>query len=772
MSKLESEDRVRSTRPRGSSIAIAALLLVLSQPLTFSLSLPDIAILARTCRPLKDPSEKALVKSISVPPQTSTLGAIAAESAEGVRLSSVAAVEAFAKFLERWSAFENEEESDEGTDETDEFEDAEEGSAEDGDSEDATPSPQAHPSTIRSAEATPSLRLRALAIHFYPSQLSSSASLVRIFQFCATTLTHLRITYAEPLLAHDREIYRVLASLPHLTSIALHDVGPRGCTLLRDLKAPLEEVQVDFDDDWVLSVICASLSKHTEPSTLFPALPNGDSSGLPTPAPTPATTPAALAVVPTLPDPVSLLANSMSTLRTLRASNAIIVTVTDKLRYPSVKSLALRLAGVPTVTPLVHAFPSLTELYVYTPFDGCGLRAPPPLLTTAPDDVAPPVSEPSPSNTDDSAHPAASPSSPSSPSSKRRMRPPMPCIHATREANCTSQLYSSFPPLLSVRGFVPGLYALGLTCAVRRLEIGSLTPPSEGAEEARGVRRLLADMMPTSVTIGLGRGWWAPGKMKVREREKTAAKGSPAKVEKGKAEAETARAAKWKGKERDTGRDGLRSIFGGDGADDAGWAGVSELVLRVEEPGRWEHVTVSAVGRYGAARARVRSGKLTFCVRWQRDILAMLLPLANTLTTFVLHWDRTSVPFDRIPLDDDQEEEDGGTPGHAPHSDSARTSRGEAFARRIAEQLPLLRYTFIEILHDEGPNLVPASGKAPQPSPALTLQPWGTRRSERRFFRVDRTEGWLCLDPLSAGVAEKVMAGAGLSFSDRVRYSS
>ena len=41
-----------------------------------------------------------------------------------------------------------------------------------------------------------------------------------------------------------------------------------------------------------------------------------------------------------------------------------------------------------------------------------------------------------------------------------------------------------------------------------------------------------------------------------------------------------------------------------------------------------------------------------FCAERQRDILAMLLPLANTLTTFVLHWDRTSVPFDRIPLDD------------------------------------------------------------------------------------------------------------------------
>ena len=149
----------------------------------------------------------------------------------------------------------------------------------------------------------------------------------------------------------------------------------------------------------------------------------------------------------------------------------------------------------------------------------------------------------------------------------------------------------------------------------------------------------------------------------------------------------------------------------------------------------------------------------------------MLLPLANTLTTFVLHWDRTSVPFDRIPLDDADDDEPEGLPGHVPNGASTRVPRAEAFARHVAEQLPLLRYVFIEILHDGDASLASTNGKATQPPPTPTPRPWGTCRSERRFFHVDRTEGWLCLDPLSPGVAEKVMAGAGLSFVDRVRYS-
>ena len=75
--------------------------------------------------------------------------------------------------------------------------------------------------------------------------------------------------------------------------------------------------------------------------------------------------------MPALPDPIALLANSMSTLRTLRANNALALTVADNLRYPRLRALAFRLAGPSAVTPLVHAFLALAELYVYTSFDGC-----------------------------------------------------------------------------------------------------------------------------------------------------------------------------------------------------------------------------------------------------------------------------------------------------------------------------------------------------------------------------------------------------------------
>lgn len=32
----------------------------------------------------------------------------------------------------------------------------------------------------------------------------------------------------------------------------------------------------------------------------------------------------------------------------------------------------------------------------------------------------------------------------------------------------------------------------------------------------------------------------------------------------------------------------------------------------------------------------------------------MLTPLADALRTLVLHWDRTSMPFDRVPPDEDE----------------------------------------------------------------------------------------------------------------------
>ncbi|PIL26703.1 hypothetical protein GSI_11230 [Ganoderma sinense ZZ0214-1] len=580
----------------------------------------------------------------------------------------------------------------------------------------------AHPEP-QSSDDVPTLRPRQLALHIH--QLSSSTSLLKILHICAPTLTHLRISYAEHLLAQDKRIYDALASFSHLTSLVIHSVGPRSCAFLKALRSSLEHVEVEFADDWVLSILCASLKQPADAHPLVSF--NG---GLPTPTPTPAASRAADAVM--LPDPISLLANSMPTLRTLRTSNAIIVTVADKLRYPRVKTLALRLAGVPTVTPLVHAFPALAELYVYTPFDGCGIRAPflPDCECSKDKDVE-----------DVEA-------------ANNRLRAPMPSIHATREANRTSQLYSSFPPLACVRGFVPGLYALGLTCAVRHVEVGRLAPPSEGTEEARAVQKVLADAKPTSVTLGLGRGWWAEGCMTVVERESQKER---RKSEEKRVKEDGARCrARRKRRDSEAARDALTSIFGGSMADDEVWAGVTDLVLRVEEPGNWKHVT--------------------------RDILAMLLPLMNTLATFVLHWDRTSVPFDRIPHDDGYEDPDGDVPmysnSHPLNKNDAAAlslSRAEAFARHTGEQSPALRYVLLKILHDD-----PARPPAPSPKASPLTPPWSAPPlpppqlaaplCESRFFHIGRDNGWLYLDTLPAGVAEQVMAAEGLSFADRVRY--
>ncbi|KAI0686250.1 hypothetical protein C8Q76DRAFT_804000 [Earliella scabrosa] len=592
---------------------------------------------------------------------------------------------------DRGDGEENEEH--EGDEEDSDEEDEEEGSGEedsdmDSDEFHSVDSGSSTPSSTSSFDRARHLSPLTLAIP--PDELTDTfptAALLHILS-SARSSTHLHLAYTEPLLAHDPRIASALAALPSITHIVFSQVGPLGCELLQNLQARLEDVQVDFDDTWVASIITASFAKPS-PDTIVPSLPNGESSGLPTPVPTPATTPAAPASG-ILPDPVPLLAHSMGTLKTLRASNAIIVTVADKLRYPFVRTLSLRLAGVPTVTPLVHAFPGVADMYVYTPFDGCGVRAPAP---------TPPSPE--------------SPTSPTTPTKprKRRLRPPMPSLDATREANRTSQLYSSFPPLACVRGFAPGLYALGLTCAISRLEVGAV---SVDGREAEAVRKLLVDTSPRSVSVGLSRGWWAP-------RTST------------------------KGKEREAlrtmfGGDGGGSVEGADGSDGLGsggeaWAGLSELVVRVEEPGRWADVTT--------------------------DLLAMLLPLTSTLTTFVLHWDRTSVPFDRVPPDDDALDD-------IKDSDSShmRSSRAETFVRRIAEQMPLLRYMFIELIHDAPPPHPARPPHAPKPF----WIPTGTRRVERRYWRVDRSDGWLCLDPLGESAARQVLDAEGLSFEDRVRY--
>ena len=158
----------------------------------------------------------------------------------------------------------------------------------------------------------------------------------------------------------------------------------------------------------------------------------------------------------------------------------------------------------------------------------------------------------------------------------------------------------------------------------------------------------------------------------------------------------------------------------------------------------------------------------------------MILPLANTLTTFVLRWDRTSVPFDRASSDDDQDEyRFPPTPDN-----SSELSRTERFARQLAEQIPALRYLLVEILHDRRrppyqfnfPPLSPTDVSGQSNSPLSTsiathsIDDDAQRRYERRFWRVDRSENWLCLDPLTEAAARKLMDAEGLTFEDRVRY--
>ncbi|KAI0350445.1 hypothetical protein OH77DRAFT_1068399 [Trametes cingulata] len=734
---------------------------------------------------------------------------------DGVHLSTADAVQNFARFWDRReparrpkpkghprrSGVDEDGHEDEDEEDEEEEEDGEEDESDEDEDEyasanaDSVPSsPTAGPSRSSSPDsiadapppepdadtdtATPSAppHLRSLHLAIPPSQLTPSFpthALTRILAAASASLTHLRIAHTESLLAHDPSIGRALGAFRHVTHLSMADVGPRACELVRGLPCRLEEAELDFDDGWVAAVALGSAAGSTSLSaqqststagvaaaaqgTLVPSLPNGESSGLPTPAPTPATTPACpLPLAGMLPDPVPLLAHSMATLRVLRASNAALVTVADTLRFPAVRELRLRIAGVPTVTPLVHAFPALAELYVYTPYDGCGVRAAVPGAML--------------SEMDGPAAGGGRPRGLSTGKDGPVRPPPLPAMEATREANRTSQLYSSFPPLARVSGFAPGLYALGLTCPVRHLEIGAVAPrlgkPGMGMEEVEMVRRVLADTTPTSVGMGLGRGWWA---------QEVTPEGR---------------------KRRERGREALRTLFEpGDeaaGSGGTGWAGVKALVVRIEEAGRWSDVT--------------------------RDLAATLKPLAGTLTTFVLRWDRTSVPFDRVPPDDDRDSDDADaeTPRASMPTPQSRT---ETFARRLAEALPALRYVCTEIVHDasaprspfaalqqqhQQPQQQPPSpgsiwsaeaqngvaeavkGKLSPPaaSPAATplvqeqtqvdvrfAQAVGGR-TERRFWRVERPPGerWLCLDPLDEEKGRKVLAAEELSFQDEVRY--
>ncbi|OSD00796.1 hypothetical protein PYCCODRAFT_1370634 [Trametes coccinea BRFM310] len=570
-----------------------------------------------------------------------------------------------------------------------------------------TPIPPSLPPISR-----PRPRPRALTLAIPPSELNPNFpahALTHLLYASAPSITHLRLDHAESLLAHDPAIPRALASLTSLTHLSISALGPCACKLVRDLTCALQHAELNFDDAWVASLGSALSSSSSHPSTIVPDLPTGQSSGLPTPAPTPATTPAAPALTAhhLLPDPVSLLAHSMSSLRALRASNALIITVADTVRYPAVRTLALRIAGVPTVTPLVHAFPAVTDLYVYTPYDGCGVRP-----------IVPALASSQSQHGDHSSHSCA----------------PLPSIAAARHANRTSQLYSSFPPLSRLRGFPAGLYALGLTCSVRHLDIGAVAPPlglSTGAEaETEMVRRVLADTRPLSVSLTFGRGWWLP-------------------------QARDAGSSHRRRQEREA----LRAMFDVRETESAsaaasGWAGVKELVLRIEEVGRWKDVT--------------------------RDLAAMLKPLADTLVTLALRWDRTSVPFDRAPPDDDDDaehEHDVGLDPASPGPASARRSptltpalheRTETFARRLADELHALRYVCVEIERD-APRVPPSRTSSGHSQQTSAQAP----RTERRFWRVER-EGedgrWLCLDPLDEAKGRKVLDADRLSLEDVVRY--
>ncbi|KAI0650978.1 hypothetical protein C8Q79DRAFT_996585 [Trametes meyenii] len=615
-------------------------------------------------------------------------------------------------------------------------------------------------------------RLHSLTIALPPAALvppSPSATpqdspvpthaLAAILTACATSLTHLRLSHTDALLAPDHSsttspLVRALARLSALTHLSVSDVGPLGCALLRSLTCELEEAEVHFDETWAACALASAPTPATDidsgigragagstvVGTIVPALPNGESSGLPTPAPTPAITPAAMAhahpphshlALDLRPDPVPLLAHSARTLRTLRASNAALTSVEDALRYSAVRDLSLRLVGAPAIAPLVHAFPKVRDLYVYTPFDGCGAQT---------------IKDGKWGWGEDA-------------------------LEATRVANRAAQVYSAFAPLERVRGFARGLYALGLACPVKHLEIGAIEPPlgfglglrqekgkgrERSVDEVGMVRRVLADVRPMSLGVGLGCGWWVSD------------------------DAFTVGASATASRAKDT----LRALFdpGEEASACPGWNGVKELVVRVEEPGRWRDVT--------------------------REISALLKPLSSALSTFVMHWDRTSVPFDRLP------QEDFDDPGDSPEDTwhrlppsssvpSASTPathisdlRTEGLARRLAEDMPALRYVCLELMYDAPPTACDGAASLPssrstRPIEACKSDPTLPRPSSltqlradvwleapplpaahRYFWRVDREgdERWLCLDWLGETRGRKVLDAAGLAFEDGVRY--
>ena len=100
-----SQSHYKPSRPQASPI-VPLRLCHLSRPRPTPCFPPypaDIVGLAGTRRALKDASERALVRSVSVTPRTRRVeGAGEAEAGDDVRLCSASAVDGFTKFVERW----------------------------------------------------------------------------------------------------------------------------------------------------------------------------------------------------------------------------------------------------------------------------------------------------------------------------------------------------------------------------------------------------------------------------------------------------------------------------------------------------------------------------------------------------------------------------------------------------------------------------------------------------------------------------------------------
>ncbi|RPD53670.1 hypothetical protein L227DRAFT_567777 [Lentinus tigrinus ALCF2SS1-6] len=116
-----------------------------------------------------------------------------------------------------------------------------------------------------------------------------------------------------------------------------------------------------------------------------------------------------------------------------------------------------------------------------------------------------------------------------------------------------------------------------------------------------------------------------------------------------------------------------------------------------------------------------------------------------------------------------------------PSPSASSPSRTERLALTVAEQMPALRCVLVEIPHDSRrrPYQFTFDSLAQSNPPRLSSTPSGNgngaaddgqRRYERRFWRIDGSEEFLCVEPLTDAAARRLMDAEGLSFEDRVRY--